>query len=225
MRRVKWLLFLYLHSVTLTPDQKTHASQLIASGRQLEAVRYLREVLGVSLEQGMALAEKLEAEEGGAVTPLAQRVTTHLKSGSSVAKLVGRIFMTVGLLMIGVAAYFVYSNRQFEQRARPVQGTVVDFQSYVSTNDNSSTTMYKPVFEYVFNGKTYTYVSTTSSSSPEFEVGEKVNILVNPQNPEDVLVDSFLEKWLISLILGIMGTFFTGMGYVAYRVLGRSGAT
>ncbi len=208
--------------MTLTPDQKAHATQLIASGKQLEAVRYFREVLGIDANQALALAEKLEQEMGGPTGALAHRVATHLRSGASVGRLVGRIFMTVGLILASVGAYFIYSNIQFKQHATPIKGTLVEYESYVSTSDNSSTTMYTPVFEYRFNGKTYTHVNTSSSNYQEFEIGETVDILVDPEHPENVLIESFMEEWFVSLILGIMGAFFAGMGYVAYRVVGSS---
>jgi len=206
--------------MTLTPDQKAEASRLIAEGRQLEAVRYFREVLGIDLKQALALAEKLEQEMGGPTAGIAQRVATHMRSGSSIGRLVGKIFMTVGLIMAAVAAYLIYSNQQFERHARSVNGKVVDYQSYISTDSDGSSTMYTPVFEYRFNGKTYTHVNTSSSSSQEFEVGETVEIWVDPQYPEKVLVNSFMDKWFVPMILGIMGFFFAGMGYMAYRIIG-----
>lgn len=195
---------------------------MIASGKQLEAVRYFREVLGVDANQALALAEKLEQEMGGPPPLLAQRVTAHLRSGSIVGRLVGRIFMTVGIIQAVVAAYLVFSHSRFERHAMAIKGTVVDYQSYVSTGSDGSTTMYTPVFEYRLNGKAYTHVDNSSSSFREFEVGEVVDILVDPENPEDVLVDSFMEKWFVPTLLGFMGIVFAGIGYGLYRILGRT---
>jgi hypothetical protein len=45
--------------------------------------------------------------------------------------------------------------------------------------------------------------------------------LVNPENPADVLVNSFMEKWFVPALLGFMGTMFTGLGYVAFAVMGK----
>jgi tetrahydromethanopterin S-methyltransferase subunit G len=209
--------------MTLTPEQKEHAIDLIEMGEKLEAVRYFQEVLTIDAEQALLLAEKLEQE----IEPeldlqgLQQKGEEMKRSGAKVGRLVGLIFMSIGMVMLAVAGYLIYAHQQFEKNAVGVKGTVVEFQSYISSNDNSSTTMYTPVFEYAYEGKNYTYVSTSSSNVKEYAVGEPVAILVDPENPDDVLVNSFMEKWFVPTLLGFMGTLFTGLGYVAYAVFGK----
>lgn len=211
--------------MTLTPEQKEHAIHLIEIGEKLEAVRYLQNLLSLTAEQALALTEKLEAEvEDG--PDLKQEFLKKSKemqrSGIKLSRIVGGIFMSIGIIMVVVSIYLIYSHQQFEKKAIVVTGKVVDFETYISTDDNSSTTMYRPVFEYAYKGKTYTYPSTGSSSSKGFEIGEPVEIYINPDQPEDVLVNSFMEKWFLPMLLAIMGTAFAGMGYLAVRLLGRS---
>ena len=209
--------------MTLTPEQKEHAIDLIEMGEKLEAVRYFQQVLAIDAEQALLLAEKLEKE----VEPefdqpeFLQKAEDMKRSGAKVGRLVGLIFMSIGIVLLVVAGYFVYDHQQFEKTAVTVTGTVVDFHSYISTSDNSSTTMYSPIFEYEYEGKKYTYVSTSGSNVKEYEVDERIDIMVNPENPADVLVDSFMEKWFVPALLGFMGTLFTGLGYVAFAVLGK----
>jgi hypothetical protein len=81
--------------------------------------------------------------------------------------------------------------------------------------------MYTPTFEYEFNGQSYTHVSSTSTSSKEFEIGQTISILVDPKDPQEILVNSFMEKWFVPLLLGGIGIVFTGMGYLVFRLLGR----
>ncbi len=213
--------------MTLTPEQKEHVIDLIHMGDQLDAVRYLQETLGVSSEEALMLAEKLEEEIEAEESPLKdefeslQRESVG-KKGLNVGRLVGTIFMSLGGIMLAVVAYVVVSNYQFEQRAIPVKGTVIDYQSHLSSNDQGqSTTMYTPVFQYDFKGKSYTYVSSTSSSSKEYEIDETVEVLVDPEEPAEILINSFWEKWFLPVLLGFMGTLFSGMGFMAYRVLGK----
>ena len=209
--------------MTLTPEQKEHAIDLIEMGEKLEAVRYFQEVLNIDAEQALLLAEKLEqeVEAGPDMQELRQKHEEMKRSGANVGRLVGLIFMSIGMVMLAVVVYLLYTHQQFEKNARTVKGTVVEFQSYESRNNNSSTTMYTPVFEYELKGKKYTYVSTSSSNIKEYEVGERLDILVDPENPAEVLVNSFMEKWFLPLLLGFMGTLFTGLGYVAFAVLGK----
>ncbi len=211
--------------MTLTPEQKEHAIELIEMGEKLEAVRYFQQVLHIDAEQALLLAETLEKE----VEPESeidmqefhQRHEAMKRSGTKVGRLVGLIFMSIGMVLLAIAGYLIYAHQQFEKNAVTVKGTVVEFQSYISNNDNSSTTMYTPVFEYEYKGKKYTYVSTSGSNVKEYEVGERIDILVDPENPDDVLVNSFMEKWFVSVLLGFMGTLFTGLGYLAFAVLGK----
>jgi hypothetical protein len=210
--------------MTLTPEQKEHAIDLIEMGEKLEAVRYFQEVLHVDAEQALLLAEKLEQEieAESAIPEFHQQHEEIKRSGANVGRMVGLIFMSIGIVMLAIVFYLLYSHQQFEKSAVTVKGTVVEFQSYESRNKNSSsTTMYTPVFEYEFKGKKYTYVSTSSSNVKEYEVGEPIDILVDSENPIEVLVNSFMEKWFLPLLLGFMGTLFTGLGYAAFAVLGK----
>ena len=205
--------------MNLTPQQKQHVTWLLQKGKKLEAVKYFKETLNIGLADAHALVEKLQEEIGPASLPSGE-ITT--KSGSQIGHWVGLGFMSVGIIMLAVVTYIVISNNKFEQRAIPVKGKVIDFTSHESSDDDGgSTTMYAAVFEYDFNGQTYQHTSSTSSSSPEYDVGEEVEVLVNPLNPNQVLVNTFWEKWFLSVVLGIMGAMFSGMGFMAYRLFGR----
>jgi hypothetical protein len=208
-----------------TDEQKQHAIHLIEMGEKIKAIKYIRESLNVSLEEALKLTEKLEEE----VKPTPFRLNFNearrqrfQQAGINIGKLVGSIFMGVGVLLLTIAAWFIVSNNQFEKRAKHVKGKVIDYSSYDSRDDDGDyTTMYSPVFEYEFKGKTYTYTSSTGSSGKDYKIGERVEVLVDPENPEEVLVNSFIEKWLVALILGIMGLAFSGFGFLALRIFGK----
>lgn len=211
--------------MTLTPDQKNHAIDLIERNDKLEAVRYLQETLGLTADQALTLTEKLEEENESQIESefkaMRARAQTHVNS--KMPRMVGMIFMGFGIIMLAVVGYIIKSNYEFSRRAIPVMGKVIGFNNHESSDDDGgSTTMYTPIFEYNYNAQTYTYTSSASSSSPTFDIGENVEILVDPDSPGDVLVNAFWEKWLLPIILGFMGTMFTGLGYMAYRVLGKS---
>lgn len=211
--------------MNLTPEQKEHAIGLIEMGEKLEAVRYFQQTLNITAEQALVLAEKLEEEVE--TSPLlekfksVQQAVRH-KPATNVSRLVGGIFMGLGGIMLAIVVYLIQSNYQFAQRAIPVKGVVVRYDNHQSSNDNGgSTTMYTPTFEYDFEGKTYTYKSNTSSSSPSYEIGEEVDVLVDPNDPNEILIDNFWEKWFLPAVLGFMGAMFSGMGYLVYRVFGK----
>lgn len=212
--------------MALTPEQKKHAIKLIKMGEKPEAVRYFQQVLAIDAEQALLLTEKMEKE----VEPKFNLQEFHQKyeemkrTAPNITRPAGLIFMCLGIVLLAYVFYLRYAYQQFEETAVTVKGTVVDFQSEITEHDRGrmgtyTTITYTPVFEYVYEGKKYTYVSTSSSKEKEYEVGERFDILVNPENPANVLVHSFMEKWSTPAWLGFLGTLFTGLGYVLFAVL------
>ncbi len=210
--------------MTLTPEQKEQVIDFIEIGDQLKAVRYLKETLLISSDQALILAEKLEAEletpqdeEGKTIDGTAGK-----SSGINISKVVGTIFMVVGVIELAVMTYLIVSHYKFEQRAQPVMGRLINYSTYESKNDKGGgyTTMYTPIYEYSFNDKSYQYKSSTSSSSRDYEINEMVEVLVDPQDPQNPLINTFWEIWFLSILMGFMGVMFGGLGYLAYRFLG-----
>ena len=203
--------------MNFTEEQKQHAINLIEQGEKIQAIKYLRESLNITLEQALTLAEKLEQEVEG--KPVDITDLSHKKTKVNPPKLVGTIFMSIGVIMLVVTIWIYNRQQQFYNRAIPVQGTVISYTQYESDGDDGgSTTMYTPMFEYSYNGQTYTQPGEVSSSSRSYDIGEPVEIMVDPDNPSDMMVDSFMERWFVVLLLGFLGTLFTGIGYVAFRV-------
>lgn len=131
--------------------------------------------------------------------------------------------MIIGSISLAVGAYLTVSNFQFGQRALPVKSKIVDYGSFQSQNSKSRgyTTMYSPKYEYSFEGKTYLYKSSVHSSVQEFRIGEIVEVLVDPREPQNPQINTFLGRWFLASLLVFLGTLFSGLGYMAYRVLGR----
>lgn len=203
----------------LTPEQKQHATNLIQQGDKIQAIKYLRETLNITLEQALALAEKLEQEVEGKSVKFTLGDLPESRTKVNPPKLVGGIFLSVGLIMLVVTGWIYNRQQNFYQRAIPVQGTVISYDQYESSDDDGgSTTMYTPVFEYSYNGQTYTHTGEVSSSSQDYDIGEPAEIMVDPDNPSDMMVDSFMERWFVVLLLGFMGIVFTGVGYAAFRM-------
>lgn len=52
------------------------------------------------------------------------------------------------------------------------------------------------------------------SNPPSFSLAESVAVLYEPGNPAHAQLDSFMENWFASLILGVIGTLFILLGLV-----------
>lgn len=213
----------------MTPEQKEEAASLIRMGEKLEAVRFLQETLNIDAEQALLLAEKLEEEEEKSDTSDLRKQLEKAKQEMSSSKgfkmgvTVGLIFMSLGILMLAFGFYFFYDNYQFAKRAVPVVGHVVDYDSYYSTDDDGGgSTMYTPIYEYTYQGNKKTHASSVSSSGRDFDIGEEVEILVDPDDPNEILVNTFWDRYFAVVILGFLGSLFTGLGYMAYRLMGKN---
>ena len=211
-----------VYNTLMTPKQKDQTLYLIRKGRNAEAVSYLQRELLIDSDQAQLLADKLQ-EDGGdrelrdKLHELREKRAD--RSRDKPPQLVGTSFMVIGIILLSIAGYITYSNYQFAKHAIPTKGRVAGFDSYESSDDDGgSTTMYSPVYEYTFNGARYTHPSSTGSSSIDYELDQEVEILVDPDNPSKVLVESFMEQWLAVSILTFLGLMFTGLGYMAYKL-------
>ncbi|MEQ8243694.1 DUF3592 domain-containing protein [Fulvivirga sp.] len=209
--------------MTLTQEQKKHLETLLIAGEELEAVRYLQDTLGLSAEEALQLTEKLdktvEQSPAAAMFKTMKHGSKHMMKDSKVGKWVGGIFMFFGLVMLGVCTYIFYTNYTFAQNAVVVKGEVTGFDThYSSDDDGGSTLMYSSIFKYEYQGQEYEHTSDVSSSSPDYDEGDEVEILIDPNKPSKALVNEFWDRWFVIVILGFMGTMFTGLGYMAFRL-------
>lgn len=74
-----------------------------------------------------------------------------------------------------------------------------------------------PVFEYTdLSGRSHRYHSRMGSNPPSWREGEATELYYNPASPDDVLIDSFWQKYLMVVILMGAGLIaFTGGIYVS----------
>lgn len=70
-----------------------------------------------------------------------------------------------------------------------------------STDSEGSCCVYSPVFEYTVAGRRHSFESMNASSPPSYRVGQQVEILYNPEDPDDAVVNSFGELWLVATLL------------------------
>ncbi len=207
--------------MALTPQEKVRLEMLLKLGDEEKAIKFLQEELNLSAEEARQAVEKLKPSVKPLPRSLIQAFNSRKnKSGNGKAgSRIGLLFMVIGIAMLGFAGYTAYSNYQFMEEAISITGKVIDLDThYSSDDDGGSTLMYSPVFEYEYNGETYTHTSNSSTSSPDFEINEEAEIFINPDSPGTALVNSFMERWFVVVLLGGMGTMFTGMGYMAFRL-------
>lgn len=187
-------------------DYKDQISGLLESGDKLGAVRFAQKNLGLDADQALTLAEQLQAQAISIKPP---------PPAINPVRLVGIIFTVVGFGLLSAAFVIGFQDYRFAQTAMPVTGKVLRIDSRLSDN----TTMYMPVIGFSFAGREREYVSNVSSSSPVYSVGDNVELLINPRDPSEVVINSFLDRWFVVSLLGSMGLIFSVIGYVVRRAM------
>jgi len=120
------------------------------------------------------------------------------------------ISLLVSLIPMGIIGGGLYwannKNATFE-KYKPTKGVIVKINSdklfdYPYTKKN----FYYPTIQYYDdNGESYTFKLKKGSETNQEMIGKEVALLFNPNDPEDVIVDSFLSKWFGPVIVCAIG--------------------
>lgn len=117
--------------------------------------------------------------------------------------LMGIIFFFAGIGLV-VWGYVNVKNKIDGSVYVKTEGTVISMREVPPTQDAGET--WTPTIKFKDrSGKERTFESNVSSDPPAYEIGEKVELLYPEGRPEDVFINSFLEKWFTPIMLGIGG--------------------
>ncbi|GIW72147.1 MAG: hypothetical protein KatS3mg102_1689 [Planctomycetota bacterium] len=113
-------------------------------------------------------------------------------------------FLAIGLLLAALAAYFLWDAMGFRATAASTEGTVIGL-AWTSSTGTTSHTMHTaaPVVEFTANGQRYRFTSSVSSNPPAYSVGERVQVLYDPEQPQRARIDSFWQLHLLWLATGL----------------------
>jgi hypothetical protein len=111
-------------------------------------------------------------------------------------------FGGVSVLLLSIAALIFYFDQKASNQYTHIEGVVARNQFI-----NGAA---RPIITYSWEGKELTYMSNTYTNPPAFQRGEKVELFVNPNDPKDVYINSFSQRWLAMTIVGGIGIFFLG---------------
>jgi hypothetical protein len=111
-------------------------------------------------------------------------------------------FGGVAMLLLSIAAYIFYLNQVAANNYVKVEGVIIKNQFRGG--------MARPVIRFQWNDESKVYASNAYSSPPAYQRDEVVELFVNPNNPEDVVINNFLGRYLAMTIVGSIGLFFLG---------------
>ena len=130
------------------------------------------------------------------------------------------------LLLVGGVIGLLHTKR-FVSDAERATGTVIDLSS---RTDSDGDVMYHPVVRFTnAEGRTVQFVSSTGSSPASESEGDRVEVLYDPDDPEDAKLSGFFDLWLWPIAFGALGGMFVffslfapHFGLVADRFAKRS---
>lgn len=187
---------------SLQGDDRIIVENFIRQQRKIEAVKFVHKKLNLGLKEALTQVELIQKEIDPNFTP---------SSGGGCKKIgyriFGFIFGFIGLLLLGVGVLLYALNAEIVKEENKTEGIV--------TALTGSTTV-APTFSYTWKGQVYEYASTISSSPPAFTINERVTLYVNPEKPEEVVVDTFSERWLAITIFVCIGGVFTFLSIIFF---------
>ena len=200
-------------STALDGELKMKVTQLLQNNQKIEAVKLVKNELNLSLKDSLVMVEEVHRE----VDPDHKEIRIGGGCLRDTFALVGLIFGLVSLLLLGISALIYYFQSESIENSVVVTGRVTEM-IYGSSGTSA------PVIGYRYNGKEYSHTSNTYSSPPAFHVGERVELYVEKDDPEEVVVNTFSERWLAITIIGGLGLFF-GLFASVFFLVGRKTST
>lgn len=120
-------------------------------------------------------------------------------------KLVGGIFLSIGVVITSAGGYFLWSSQGLLADAQRAPGKVVEMRR--------GGRYYTPVVQFeVPDQGMVTATCKTGSNPPRHAVGDSVTVLYRAKTPEDIVLDEPLELYLVPCILGGIGVIFVIVG-------------
>ena len=121
--------------------------------------------------------------------------------------IIGVIFLALGVFM------FVKSNNLVKNCTVETTATVVDMKQELSTDSDSTTNyMYYPIIEYSAGEETLRVTMDSGSSTPKYNIDEKITILYNPNKTKEFIVKGEKSSSVFSIVFMVLGVFVTGYG-------------
>jgi len=133
------------------------------------------------------------------------------RASGRAGQLVGKcIFLTAGLVVLVGALISAHRTQTFLRTCITAQGRIAGFKPVHSARHGTS---YAPVFRFNVPGTHFaTVVSHTSSNPPAFKVGEWVTVRYPAAHPEQAVIESFGQLWLMDWAFGSFGALFFTIG-------------
>ena len=157
---------------------------LIYENRKEEAEAVLEDEAGLSPEEARSYIARLSGSLPDA---------TPASASPKGSKTIALVLIGLSLLMFGLAVYFIIEKNKEIANSYLAEGVVAGF----IINEGAA-----PIISYEIEGIVYQYTSNIYSSPPSYDLNETVEIYVSNNDPNDIIINSFGNKWFLPMIFG-----------------------
>jgi hypothetical protein len=127
-------------------------------------------------------------------------------SGRSLPTIFILLFGHVAVVLAGVAAWLAWDTRTFLERAETAEGVVVALSPPRGTS--RAVVRFQPPGE-----PPREILSKVASSPPAYEVGERVTVFYDPQDPDEARLGGMLDLWFLPALFGGLSVPFGGIAF------------
>jgi hypothetical protein len=133
-----------------------------------------------------------------------------------VPKSVKYLFLLVGTAALTVSVVVSVNRVNFIIDSVKTEGEVVEMVARQSSNTSrSSSVSYAPCILFTdIHGRQIEFVSSISGSRGFYEIGEKVDVIYDPELPEEARLNGFFTVWGVATVTGLGGAAFFSIGFV-----------
>jgi hypothetical protein len=186
--------------------------QMAAEGRKIDALKRIRSRHRLSLADATEVLQAVLSggdpnelwRKPGDRGPLRAAGRRRIDRGALMCFL---IFVGVGLVLVGMAVWLGLREYELKERGVAVRATVVE-----NLRERRGFT---PVFAFQWEGAERRVPSGMSSSvngRPVYEVGDAVDLRVDPRDPDRISTDDWFYSWFATTLLGFIGAMFLLVG-------------
>lgn len=111
----------------------------------------------------------------------------------------------IGALFLSIVIFLIYQDQTITSKFPMVTGMVIEMRY-----DNEG--MSSPTIQYSWHEISYLHLPSSWSDPPSYEVGEQVELFVNPDNPAEAKINTFFQRYFLAFILLVFGIIFMGVG-------------
>ena len=124
------------------------------------------------------------------------------------------IFLIAGLCVLFSGLVSWYRTKNFLGRCVKTKAVIVSHHYQTSYDEDDKTTSSFPIFRFnhLITGTEYTVRSNVSGLMRE---GQEIEILYDPQDPENAKIDNLSHTWMIPIVVTFLGVFFSFLGILA----------